>query len=104
MFAVATELPPLHITLGADGVFAPGLSVLAGEAVDVYSPDFICWLHREFYTLLPEPQRWATTKGKTQPCRAKIPRPLLPMGIRWRHPDQRGNRHRFITLPQYPRA
>ena len=36
---------------------------LAGESVDVCSPDFICWLHREFYTLLPEPQRWAATKS-----------------------------------------
>jgi Fic family protein len=23
---------------------------LAGESVDVYSPDFVCWLHQEFYT------------------------------------------------------
>ena len=36
---------------------------LAGESVDVYSPDFVCWLHREFYTQLPEPLRWATTKS-----------------------------------------
>jgi Fic family protein len=36
---------------------------LAGESVDVYSPDFLCWLHREFYTRLPEPLHWATTKS-----------------------------------------
>ena len=36
---------------------------LAGEAVDVYSPDFICWLHHEFYTRLPEQLHWATTKS-----------------------------------------
>ena len=28
---------------------------LAGEPVDVYSPDFLRWLHREFYIRLPEP-------------------------------------------------
>jgi Fic family protein len=36
---------------------------LAVEPVDVYSPDFICWLHREFYARLPEPLRWAATKA-----------------------------------------
>lgn len=36
---------------------------LAGEAVDVYSPDFICWLHREFYSRLPESLHWAVTKS-----------------------------------------
>ena len=36
---------------------------LASESVDVYSPDFIRWLHREFYTRLPEPLHWATSKG-----------------------------------------
>jgi len=36
---------------------------LAGVSVDVYSPDFLCWLHREFYTLLPEPLHWAVTKS-----------------------------------------
>ena len=36
---------------------------LAGESVDVYSPDFLCWLHREFYTRLPEPLHWATTQS-----------------------------------------
>lgn len=36
---------------------------LADESVDVYSPDFLCWLHREFYTRLPEPLHWSTTKS-----------------------------------------
>lgn len=36
---------------------------LAGESVDVYASDFLCWLHREFYTRLPEPLHWATTKS-----------------------------------------
>jgi Fic family protein len=35
---------------------------LAETEVDVYSPDFIGGLHREFYTRLPEPQHWATTR------------------------------------------
>ncbi len=34
---------------------------LADVTVDVYAPDFICWLHREFYTRLPESQHWAVT-------------------------------------------
>jgi Fic family protein len=36
---------------------------MAGEPVDVYSSDFLCWLHREFYTRLPEPLHWATTQS-----------------------------------------
>lgn len=36
---------------------------LGGESVDVYSPEFICWLHDEFYTRLPGPLHWATTKS-----------------------------------------
>ncbi len=36
---------------------------LTGEPVDVYSSDFICWLHREFYTRLPESLHWAVTHG-----------------------------------------
>jgi len=36
---------------------------LAGEAVDVYAPDFVCSLHHEFYTRLPESLHWAKTKG-----------------------------------------
>ena len=34
---------------------------LASEAVDAYSPDFLCWLHREFYTRIPESLHWAST-------------------------------------------
>src|SRR5258708_4876589 len=35
---------------------------MAGESVDVYSSDFLCWLHHEFYPRLPEPLHWATTQ------------------------------------------
>jgi hypothetical protein len=39
MATVTTELPPLRISLGADGDFCPGLSVLAGEPVeDLFGP------------------------------------------------------------------
>lgn len=38
---------------------------VADKTVDVYSPDFICWLHQEFYTHLPESLHWAiTTRGE----------------------------------------
>lgn len=36
---------------------------LAGGPVEVYSPEFLCWLHREFYTRLPEALHWARTSG-----------------------------------------
>jgi Fic family protein len=36
---------------------------LARGPVDVYASDFLSWLHREFYTRLPEPLHWATTKS-----------------------------------------
>jgi Fic family protein len=36
---------------------------LSGESVDVYSSDFLCWLHREFYVRLPEALHWAATKS-----------------------------------------
>ncbi len=36
---------------------------LAGESVEVYSPEFICWLHHEFYIRLPEELHWAATKN-----------------------------------------
>ena len=36
---------------------------LASGPVDVYAPDFVCWLHREFYSRLPEPLRWAKIQG-----------------------------------------
>lgn len=35
---------------------------MADDSVDVYSPDFICWLHREFYTRLPEALHLAVTR------------------------------------------
>jgi Fic family protein len=36
---------------------------LARETVEVYSPEFLCWLHREFYTRLPEALHWASTQN-----------------------------------------
>ena len=36
---------------------------LAAEQVDVYSPEFLRWLHREFYAQLPEPLHWVVTQG-----------------------------------------
>lgn len=36
---------------------------LANETVDVYAPEFLCWLHREFYMRLPERLHWATSKN-----------------------------------------
>ena len=37
--STATELPPLRVCFGADGVFEPGLRVLAGEPVeDLFGP------------------------------------------------------------------
>jgi Fic family protein len=36
---------------------------LAAESVEVYAADFLCWLHRGFYTRLPESLHWATTKS-----------------------------------------
>jgi Fic family protein len=36
---------------------------LANEPIDVFSPEFLCWLHREFYTRLPESLHKATTKS-----------------------------------------
>jgi Fic family protein len=36
---------------------------LAHETVEVYSPEFLCWLHREFYTRLPELLHWASTQS-----------------------------------------
>lgn len=36
---------------------------LTGPPVDVCAPDFICWLHREFYERLPEPLHWARTRS-----------------------------------------
>ena len=36
---------------------------LAAEPVDVYAPEFVCWLHREFYSRLPDRLHWAKTTG-----------------------------------------
>ena len=36
---------------------------LAAGPVDVYAPDFVCWLHREFFSRLPERLHWAKTTG-----------------------------------------
>lgn len=36
---------------------------LKDGSVDVYSTDFLCWLHREFYTRLPEALHQAKTKS-----------------------------------------
>ncbi|MGD0816388.1 MAG: Fic family protein [Verrucomicrobiota bacterium] len=68
---------------------------LAGESVDVYSPDFICWLHREFYTLLPEPQRWATAKsGKRYQIRPGCLRDFMVDVGKHTPPD-------FAALPKF---
>ena len=34
---------------------------LSDASVDVHAPDFLCWLHREFYTRLPDSLHWAST-------------------------------------------
>ncbi len=36
---------------------------LGDESVDVYAPEFLYWLHREFYTRLPEAMHWSATKS-----------------------------------------
>ena len=36
---------------------------LSREQVDVYAPEFICWLHQEFYQRLPESLHWAKTRS-----------------------------------------
>lgn len=68
---------------------------LAGEAVDVYAPDFMCWLHREFYTRLPECLHWAKPK-RDQVYRVEPGRLRDSMVDVGRHtpPD-------FATLPQF---
>jgi Fic family protein len=55
-----------HQQLGLAHIAVEKLMVerLAGEAVDVYGPEFICWLHREFYQRLPEPLHWAKTLSR----------------------------------------
>ena len=51
------ELSAAHIALEAKMV-----GRLAGGEVDIYDPGFICWLHREFYSQLPEAFRAAKTQ------------------------------------------
>jgi Fic family protein len=68
---------------------------LAGEPVDVYSPDFLCWLHREFYTRLPEPLHWATTKsGKRYQIQPGVLRDFMVDVGRHTPPD-------FSALPKF---
>jgi Fic family protein len=68
---------------------------LAGEGMDVYAPDFVCWLHREFYIRLPESLHWARTKGgqayRVEPGRL---RPFMVEVGRHTPPD-------FAKLPQF---
>ncbi len=52
-----------HLSLAHIEVEKLMVERLAKETVDVYGPEFICWLHREFYQRLPEPLHWAQTKG-----------------------------------------
>lgn len=68
---------------------------LDGETVDVYSPDFLCWLHREFYTRLPEPLHWATTKsGKRYQIQPGVLRDFMVDVGRHTPPD-------FAALPEF---
>jgi Fic family protein len=59
----ADETQRNHQQLGLAHIAVEKLMVdrLAGETVDVYGSEFICWLHREFYQRLPEPLHWAKT-------------------------------------------
>jgi Fic family protein len=36
---------------------------LDGDGVDVYSPEFLCWIHREFYSRLPEAMQVSRTRA-----------------------------------------
>ncbi len=59
----ADETQRNHQQLGIAHIAVEKLMVdrLAREPVDVCGPDFICWLHREFYQRLSEPLHWAKT-------------------------------------------
>ncbi len=59
----ADETQRNHQQLGIAHIAVEKLMVdrLAREPVDVCGPDFISWLHREFYQRLPEPFHWAKT-------------------------------------------
>jgi len=68
---------------------------LAGETVDVYSSDFLCWLHREFYTRLPEPLHWASTQsGKRYRIQPGVLRDFMVDVGRHTPPD-------FSALPEF---
>jgi len=68
---------------------------LEGESVDVYSPELLCWLHREFYSRLPEPLHWATTKrGKRYQIQPGCLRDFMVDVGRHTPPD-------FAALPKF---
>jgi Fic family protein len=68
---------------------------LASEEVDAYSPDFLYWLHREFYTRLPESLHWASTlSGKPYRIAPGKLRDFMVDVGRHTPPD-------FATLPQF---
>ena len=62
----ADETQRNHQQLGLAHIALEKLMVdrLAGETVDVYGSEFICWLHREFYQRLPESLHWAKTMSR----------------------------------------
>lgn len=67
---------------------------LAGESVNVYSPEFLTWLHREFYTRLPEAFRWTTAKsGKRYPIQPGVLRDIMVSVGKHTPPD-------FADLPR----
>lgn len=68
---------------------------LATESVDVYSPNFLCWLHREFYTRLPSPLHWASTRsGKPYQIQPGVLRDFMVDVGRHTPPD-------FAVLPKF---
>ncbi|MDX2226042.1 MAG: Fic family protein [Verrucomicrobiae bacterium] len=58
----STQRDNQHLSLAHIAVEKLMEERLETEPVDVYSPDFLCWLHREFYTRVPESLHWARTK------------------------------------------
>jgi Fic family protein len=55
-----------HLSLAHIAVEQLMVERLADACVDVCAPDFACWLHREFYSRLPEPLHWSkTTTGRS---------------------------------------
>jgi len=68
---------------------------LTDRSVDVYSPAFLCWLHQEFYTRLPEPLHWARKKsGETYPIEPGRLRNFMVDVGRHTPPD-------FAALPRF---